>query len=303
MATTTATTSPLRLGIDLGGTKIEAAALDDAGAVRARRRAATPRDYDQLLGVLVQLVRAVEREVGAVRTVGIGTPGQPSPVTGLMANAENTPLEGRPFARDLEVVLGRPSRLANDAACFALSEAHDGAGAGARVVVGVIAGTGIGGGVVVDGRLLGACEWGHSPLPWPDADEAAAPCTCGRHGCIEALCAGPGLARDHARATGQALTAAAIAARAREGDAAAAATIARHADRLARALASAVNLVDPDVIVLGGGVSHVDALYELVPARLARWVAVRPPRVRIVRNVHGDASGVRGAAWLWPQFS
>ncbi len=298
--TTTTTPSPLRLGIDLGGTKIEAAALDAAGAVRARRRAATPHDYDQLLGVLVQLVRAVESEVGAVRTVGVGTPGQPSPVTGLMANAENTPLEGRPFARDLEVVLGRPSRLANDAACFALSEARDGAGAGARVVAGVIAGTGVGGGLVVDGRLLGTCEWGHSPLPWADADEAAVPCTCGRHGCIEALCAGPGLARDHTRATGQTLTAAAIASLARDGDVAAGATIARHADRLARALASMVNLVDPDVIVLGGGVSHIDALYELVPARLARWVAVRPPRVRLVRNVHGDASGVRGAAWLFP---
>jgi fructokinase len=290
----------MRLGIDLGGTKIEAAVLDERGAVRARRRAATPRSYDELLGVLVQLVRAVEGEVGAVRSIGIGTPGQLSSVTGLMANAENTPLEGQPFARDLEVVLGRPSRLANDAACFALSEACDGAGAGARVVVGVIAGTGVGGGIVVDGRLLGACEWGHSPLPWSEPYEAAAPCGCGRHGCIEALLAGPGLARDHERATGQKLAGSAIAAQARAGDAASLATIERHADRMARALASVVNMVDPDVIVLGGGVSHIDALYDLVPARLAHWVAVRPPRVRVVRNLHGDASGVRGAAWLWP---
>jgi fructokinase len=301
------TTPAMRLGIDLGGTKIEAAVLDDAGAVRARRRAATPRDYGELLGVLVQLVRAVEGEVGAVRAIGIGTPGQPSPVTGLMANAENTPLEGQPFARDVELILGRPSRLANDAACFALSEASDGAGAGARVVVGVIAGTGVGGGIVVDGRLLGACEWGHSPLPWAAPYEADAPCTCGRHGCIEALLAGPGLARDHERTTGQRMPAHAIAALATSGDLEAIATIDRHADRMARALASVVNLVDPDVIVLGGGVSHIDALYELIPARLAQWVAVRPPRVRVVRNVHGDASGVRGAAWLWPageaQFS
>jgi len=293
----------MRLGIDLGGTKIEAAALDDAGTVRARRRAATPRSYDELLCVLAELIRAVESEVGVVRAVGIGTPGQPSQVTGLMANAENTPLQGQPFARDLDATLGRPSRLANDAACFALSEACDGAGAGARVVVGVIAGTGIGGGIVVDGRLLGACEWGHSPLPWAEPYEADAPCTCGRHGCIEALLAGPGLARDHERTTAQRMSGDAIAARARAGDAASIASIERHADRMARALASVINLVDPDVIVLGGGVSRIDALYDLVPARLERWVAVRPSRVRVVRNVHGDASGVRGAAWLWPPTS
>lgn len=301
MTTTPVTT--MRLGIDLGGTKIEAAVLDDAGTVRARRRTATPRCYDELLRVLGQIVRAIEGEVGAVRAVGIGTPGQPCPVTGLMVNAENTPLEGQPFARDLEAMLGRPSRLANDAACFALSEACDGAGAGARIVAGVIAGTGVGGGIVVDGRLLGACEWGHSPLPWAEPYEADAPCTCGRHGCIEALIAGPGLARDHERTTGQAIAGADIAAQARAGDAASIATIERHADRMARALAPVVNLVDPDVIVLGGGVSRIDALYELVPARLARWVAVRPPRVCVVRNVHGDASGVRGAAWLWPPTS
>jgi fructokinase len=293
----------MRLGIDLGGTKIEAAVLDDAGAVRVRRRAATPRSYNELLDEIVQIVRAVEDEVGTVRGVGIGTPGQPSRVTGLMANAENTPLEGQPFLRDLEVMVERPSRLANDAACFALSEACDGAGAGARVVVGVVAGTGIGGGIVVDGQLLGACEWGHSPLPWASPDEADVLCTCGRHGCIEALLAGPGLARDHERTTGQRSVGAVIAAQARAGDAASIATIERYADRMARALASVVNLVDPDVIVLGGGVSNIDVLYELVPARLAQWVAVRPPRVRVVRNHHGDASGVRGAAWLWPPAS
>ena len=297
---TTTSVTMMRLGIDLGGTKIEAAVLDNGGTVRARRRASTPRSYDELLGVLAQLVRAVEGEVGSVRAVGIGTPGQMSLVTGLMANAENTPLEGQPFARDLEVILGRPSRLANDAACFALSEACDGAGADAHVVVGIVAGTGVGGGVVVDGRLLGACEWGHSPLPWPEPYEAEAPCTCGRRGCIEALLAGPGLARDHERATGERIAGTTIAARARAGDAASVATIERYADRMARALASIVNLVDPDVIVLGGGVSNIDALYELVPARLERWLAVRLARVRVLRNVHGDASGVRGAARLWP---
>jgi fructokinase len=214
-------------------------------------------------------------------------------------NAENTALEGRPFDVDLERVLERPARLANDAACFALSEAVDGAGAGARVVFGVIVGTGTGGGIVVDGRPLGACEWGHNPLPSPADDELDAPCTCGRRGCIEAFLSGPGLALDHAHTTGEPLTARAIAARAAEGDRRCLATLDRYADRMARALASVINVIDPDVIVLGGGLSAIEALYQRVPARWARRLA-STPRARLVRNRHGDASGVRGAAWLWP---
>ena len=290
----------MRLGVDLGGTKIEAAALDDAGVIRASRRIATPSDYDGILGALVQLLRAIEREAGPIHAVGVGAPGGRSPVTGLIHNAENTALEGQPFDVDLQRVLDRPARLGNDAACFALSEAVDGAGAGARVVFGVIVGTGTGGGLVVDGAPVGVCEWGHNPLPWPVARELGAPCTCGRTGCIEAYLSGPGVARDHAEVAGERLTAHAIAARAAEGDRACLATLDRLFDRAARALASVINLVDPEVIVLGGGLSQIDAFYTEVPARWSRWIATRTTRARLVRNRHGDASGVRGAAWLWP---
>jgi fructokinase len=290
----------MRLGVDLGGTKIEAAALDDAGVIRASRRVATPRSYDGILGALVQLLRAIEREAGPVHAVGVGAPGGRSPVTGLIHNAENTALEGQRFDVDLERVLERPARLANDAACFALSEAVDGAGAGARVVFGVICGTGTGGGVVVDGAPLGTCEWGHNPLPWATPGERNAPCSCGRSGCIEAFLSGPGVARDHAQVTGELLGARAIAARAAEGDDACAATLDRFHDRAARALAMVINLLDPEVIVLGGGLSAIDAIYTQVPARWGRWIATRTARARLAKNTHGDASGVRGAAWLWP---
>jgi fructokinase len=295
----------MRIGIDLGGTKIEAAAIDDAGELRARRRVATPPHYDDVLGTLVQLVRAIEREVGEARSVGIGTPGGPSPKDGLMQNAENTALQGQPFERDLARVLDRPTRLANDAACFALSEAIDGAGTGARVVFGVIVGTGCGGGIVVDGRVLSGanatgCEWGHNPISRPTPREAAATCTCGRRACVEAFLSGPAIARDHREVTGEALPAEKIAARALEGSPGALATIERYVDRMARALAPVINLLDPDVIVLGGGVSGIEALYAQVPARWGRWIAADPVRTRLVRARHGDASGVRGAARLWP---
>lgn len=297
----------MRIGIDLGGTKIEAAALDDRGLIRARRRVPTPRSYDELLGGLVQLVRGLEREAGPADAIGVGTPGSRSPHSGLFVNAENTALQGQPFDRDLERVLERDVRVANDAACFALSEAIDGAGAGAGLVFGVIVGTGCGGGVIAGGRTLGGangmgCEWGHNALPWAGSDlERTSPCSCGRLGCIEAFLSGPGLARDHERTTGQVLSAVTIAARAAEGEAAARATLERYADRMARALAWVINLLDPDVIVLGGGLSMIEALYTMVPARWGRWIAADPVMTRLVPNQHGDASGVRGAAWLWPR--
>jgi len=295
----------MRMGIDLGGTKIEAAILDDDGVIRARRRVPTPRSYEQILGSLLQLVRALEREAGPVRSIGVGTPGGRSPRTGLIQSAENTALQGQPFDRDLERVLGVPIRLANDALCFALSEAKDGAGAGAHVVFGVIIGTGTGGAIVVDGqslpggRALG-CEWGHNPLARPTPREAVASCTCGRKGCIEAFLSGPGLARDHAEATGVMLPAEVIATRALEGDIAATATMERYFDRMARALATVINLLVPDVIVLGGGVSRIGTLYAQVPARWGRWVVADTVETRLIENRHGDASGVRGAASLWP---
>ncbi|HVK74573.1 MAG TPA: ROK family protein [Kofleriaceae bacterium] len=293
----------MRLGIDLGGTKIEAAVLDETGAVRARRRVATPRVYDEVLAALTGLVAALEGEAGPVASIGVGTPGTRSPRTGLMQNAENTALQGRAFDRDLAGVLGRPVRLANDALCFALSEAVDGAGAGAGVVFGAIVGTGTGGAIVAGGRAIASaggigCEWGHNSLPWPTAGEAGVPCTCGRTSCVEAFLSGPGLERDHAVATGETTPAAVIVERAAAGEPAAVATLDRYVDRMARALASVINLVDPDVIVLGGGVSRVDALYTEVPARWGRWTATDSVVTRLVRSQHGDASGVRGAAWL-----
>jgi fructokinase len=297
----------MRIGVDLGGTKIEAAALGADGRGLFRRRVATPQgDYDATLRAIASLVADAERATGARGTVGIGVPGIPSPATGLMKNANSTCLNGRPFVADVEKLLAREVRVANDANCFALSEATDGAGAGARVVFGVIVGTGTGGGVVVDGRVLVgpngvAGEWGHNPLPWMNDDERPGPpCFCGKRGCIETFLSGPGVARDHAERTGATLDAPEIARRAAAGDAAARETFSRHADRMARALASVVDLIDPDVIVLGGGVSNLAHLYEDVPRLWGRYVfsdrvdtALRPPK-------HGDASGVRGAAWLWP---
>jgi fructokinase len=297
----------MRIGIDLGGTKIEAIALDAAGATLARRRIDTPRDdYPGTLGAIAGLVAALETETGRRGTVGVGTPGALSPFTGRMRNANSTWLNGRALHEDLALALGRQVRLANDADCFALSEATDGAAAGARTVFGVIIGTGTGAGVVIDGRLLSgpnaiAGEWGHNPLPWPNPDEWPGPaCYCGKRGCIETFVSGPGLAADFARATGGPMTAADIATAAEAGDAAAGAALDRHADRLARGLASVINILDPEVIVLGGGLSNLTHLYTAVPMLLGRYLFSDGIATRLVPPRHGDSSGVRGAAWLWP---
>lgn len=297
---------PLRIGIDLGGTKIEAAALDSSGAIRFRRRVATPSgDYAATIRAISGLVAAAERELGESGTVGIGIPGAISPATGLVKNANSTCLIGHPFDRDLAAALGRPVRLANDADCFALSEAVDGAGSGAPTVFGVILGTGAGGGVVVRGRLLAgpnaiAGEWGHSPLPWPRDDERPGTrCYCGKLGCIETFVSGPGLARDHAAHTGETLSAVEVAARADAGDLPAEATLRRYEDRLARALATVINLIDPHVIVLGGGLGQISRLYRSVPALWGAYVFSDTVATRLVPPRYGDSSGVRGAAWLW----
>jgi fructokinase len=296
----------MRIGVDLGGTKIEAVALDRDGQERGRRRVPTPRGrYGATLAAITTLVEGLERQSGEPARVGIGMPGALSPATGLVKNANSVWLNGRPLRQDLERLLHRPLRFANDANCFALSEARDGAGEGAPVVFGVILGTGTGGGVVVHGRVLGgpnavAGEWGHNPLPWPRPGEwPGAACYCGRTGCVETFLSGPGVSRDHREATGEELDATTIAGRAADGDAACEATLARYEERLARALATVVNLLDPDVIVLGGGLSNLTRLYEGVPERWGAWVfsdrvdtTLRPPK-------HGDSSGVRGAAWLW----
>jgi len=278
----------MRLGVDLGGTKIEVAVLDAEGRVAVRKREATPReDYAEALRRLSGMVLDAEREAGERCTAGVGLPGYLS-AAGVVRNAYNTPLTGRPLKRDLEAALGRELRFANDANCFALSEARDGAARGARVVFGAILGTGAGGGIAVDGRVPGGhealgAEWGHNPLPWMRPDEAPGPrCTCGREGCIEQFVAGPALARERARSP--------------EAEA-----LARYADRLARALAHVVNLLAPDVIVLGGGVSNVEPLYAALPPLLARYVYRGEIETPVRRAAHGDASGVRGAAMLWDE--
>lgn len=297
----------LAIGIDLGGTKVEVVAIDGAGTELIRRRVPSPRDdYRATVEAVAALVEGAEAELGRRGTVGVSHPGAVSPSTGLMKNSNSTWLNGRPFDRDLCQRLGRPVAFANDANCLALSEATDGAGAGAGVVFAVILGTGVGGGVVVGGRVLAganaiAGEWGHNPLPWPGDGERPGPaCYCGLSGCVETWLCGPGLAADHARVTGEAgLRAQEIAARADAGDAAAAATLARYEDRLARALATVVNLLDPDVVVLAGGLSNVGRLYANVPAAWGRYVFTdTAPRTRLLPPVHGDSTGVRGAAWL-----
>jgi fructokinase len=296
----------LRIGIDLGGTKIEIVALDEDGRVRHRARTATPRDdYPGTIRAMADLVRGAEAALGSNASVGVGMPGAISPATGLVKNANSVWLIGQRIDADLEEALGRAVRFANDANCFALSEATDGAGAGAETVFGVIVGTGCGGGLVVQGHVCRgpnaiAGEWGHNPLPWPAAEELPGPpCYCGKHGCIETYLSGTGLARDHRAATGERIDAAAIAASAASGNPRARATLHRYADRMARALASIINVVDPDVIVLGGGVSNITELYDLVPARWGAYVFSDQVATKLVPPVHGDASGVRGAAWLW----
>ena len=296
----------MRIGVDLGGTKIAAIALDDDGRELARRRLPTPRgDYAATLAAIVELAASLEAETGRRATVGIGLPGAISPATGCVKNANSVWLNGRPLAEDLEARLRRPLRLANDANCFALSEAVDGAGAGARAVFGVIVGTGTGGGIVVHGRVWSgpnaiAGEWGHNPLPWPSDDERPGPaCYCGKSGCIETFLSGPGLSRDHARTAGEELSPADIVAAAERGDARAEETLARYEERMARSLASVVNVLDPDVIVLGGGMSKAARLYASVPRLWQRYAFSDRVDTRLLPPVHGDSSGVRGAAWLW----
>jgi len=296
----------MRIGIDLGGTKIEGIAIDDGGGERLRRRVAAPRgDYARTLDAVVSLVQDIEREVGVHGTVGVGIPGTISPATGLIKNSNSTWLIGRPLGEDLPRLLDRPVRFANDANCFALSEATDGAAAGADVVFGVIIGTGTGGGVVVNRRVLVganaiAGEWGHNPLPSPRDDERPGPaCYCGRRGCVETFLSGPGLARDYAERGGSPLTAQQIALRAAAQEPLADQSIARYEERMARALASVINVLDPDVIVLGGGLSNIDRLYDRVPALWTPHVFSDRVGTRLARAKHGDSSGVRGAAWLW----
>jgi fructokinase len=296
----------MRIGIDLGGTKIEGIALDAGGRDVARKRVATPRNYGDTLACISGLVAELEQVAGARASVGIGIPGTEVRATGLIKNANSTWLIGRPLRQDVERMLGRPVRLMNDADCFALSEAADGAGAGHDVVFGVILGTGVGGGIVVRGECLDgpnsiAGEWGHNPLPWPEPHELPGPsCYCGRSGCIETWLAGPGMARDHARLNGVMLSTREIVAQAAAGDAACRATLLRYHERLGRALASVINVLDPDVVVLGGGMSNLPGLAERVGAEVARHVFSDRFLTPVRRNVHGDSSGVRGAAWLWP---
>ena len=295
-----------RIGIDLGGTKIEISILDAKGELSLRRRVATPAgDYPATLEAISRLVADVERERGTQCSVGIAMPGALSLATGLVKNSNSTCLNGKPFKTDIEARLGRGVRMANDANCFALSEAVDGAARGAAVVFGVILGTGVGGGLVVNAEIVTganaiAGEWGHNPLPLTAEEAPPLPrCYCGREGCVEAFLSGPSLAADHERATGERIDPAQIAARAATGDAGCEATLCRYERRLARALAVVINIVDPDVIVLGGGLSNLQRLYGNVPSLWTSVVFSDALRTRLVAPMHGDSGGVRGAAWLW----
>jgi fructokinase len=295
----------VRIGVDIGGTKIAGALLDSAGRVVESQRVPAPQDYSASIQAVSDLVAHLRERADGPCRVGVATPGCISPDTGRMINAKNTPLQGRAFGHDLEAKLG-PVRIANDANCFALSEAVDGAAEGAAIVVGVILGTGVGSGLVFDRRVIAgaggtAGEWGHNPLPWPRPEEYESPaCSCGKRGCIEAWLSGPGLARDHERVTGESLEPREIDQRAANGDAESLASLERYYDRLARALATLINVLDPHAIVLGGGASNLNDLAARAHERLAPWVFSDRVRATVVRNRHGDASGVRGAAWLWP---
>jgi fructokinase len=297
----------MRIGIDLGGTKIEAIALGDGGIELFRHRVPTPSgDYDATLRAIAELVASVEASVGQQGSIGIGTPGAVSPRTGLMKNSNSVVLNGRPLDRDLQAKLGRAIRIENDANCFALSEAVDGAARDASVVFGVILGTGVGAGIVIEQRIIAgrnriAGEWGHNPMPWPRAEELPGPaCYCGKRGCIETFLSGPGLAREYRIRTGNEMTANEIATSTDVGSPEALAVMETYEDRLARGLAHVINIVDPDVIVLGGGLSNIARLYGTVPALLQRYVFSDGVATPVVRAMHGDSSGVRGAAWLWP---
>ena len=295
----------LRFGVDLGGTKIEIIALGPDGRERLRRRIATPQeDYRAILAAVAGLVREAEAELNDTGSVGIGTPGSISRASGLLRGSNSICLNGKPIRTDLEGLLGRTVQITNDANCFALSEATDGGGAGAEVVFGVILGTGVGAGIAVRGRVLTgpnaiAGEWGHNPLPWPRDDERPGPpCFCGHSGCIETRLSGPGLERDHLEVTGERLISLDIAARASAGDSACEASMRRYEERLARSLAHVINILDPDTIVLGGGMSNIDRLYRSIPELWMSWVFSDRVDTNLVRHVHGDSSGVRGAAWL-----
>lgn len=297
----------MRLGIDLGGTKIEIIALQNDGAILARHRVATPQgDYAATVESIAQLVRQTESELGQSGSVGVAIPGAISVHTGTVKNANSTCLIGQPLQDDLQHVLQRQIRISNDANCFALSESVDGAAKGAGVVFGVIIGTGTGGGIVIDGKVVEgvnriAGEWGHNPLPWPRADELPGPdCYCGKQGCIETFLSGPGMARDHVYQTRQTLNAEQIVQQACQGDVAAQQTLQRYQDRMARALASVINILDPDVIILGGGMSNIQSLYESVPRLWTQYVFSDVVETRLLPPQYGDSSGVRGAAWLWP---
>ncbi|MFO1038749.1 MAG: ROK family protein [Geminicoccaceae bacterium] len=295
----------IAIGVDLGGTKIEVVALDESGKEVIRRREPTPRgSYEATLDAIVGLIHGVEKELGAKATVGISHPGAVSPATGLMKNANSIWLNGRAFDRDLKEKLGRNIAFANDANCLALSEATDGAGVGAPVVFAVITGTGIGGGVVMNGKVLVGAnaiggEWGHNPLPYPNESERPGPaCYCGRYGCIETWLSGTGFANDHRRTWGENLKGPEIIAKLEAGDHAAETTLHAYTDRFARCLAGIINVLDPDVIVLAGGMSNVKPLYTAIPARWGRYVFSDHVATKLLPPVHGDSTGVRGAAWL-----
>ena len=296
----------MKIGFDVGGTKIEALAIDDQRQVRLRQRIATPRgNYDATIRAIADLAGTFLRELKEPCTIGVGIPGTISPSSGLVKNANSVWLIGKPLQQDLERLLSQPLRFSNDANCFALSEATDGAAAGASVVFGVIVGTGTGGGIVAHGRVLSgphhiAGEWGHNPLPWPEPDEwPGPPCYCGHTGCIETFLSGPALAHAYERRTGELVDATEVARRAEQNEYAAAEVMAGYEHRMARALASVINMLDPDVIVLGGGLSNIDRLYTNVPRLWKSFVFSDHVETPLVKAAHGDASGARGAAWLW----
>jgi len=296
----------MRIGIDLGGTKISGIVLDPKGKPQTYERVATPAgDYRGTLQAIVDLIAGLERQTGVAGSIGIGTPGALSPATGLMRNSNSTCLNGMPLKQDIEALLGRTVQMANDADCFALSEASDGAGQGAASVFGVILGTGVGGGLVIDGQLVNgsnaiAGEWGHNSLPWMASEEhPGLPCYCGNVGCIETFLSGPGLQIHHYNATREQMTAKQLV-EVIDNNPTARNSIDQYIDRLARALSSVINIVDPEVIILGGGLSNIDLLYERVPERWGPYVFSDAVSTRLVKHRHGDDSGVRGAAWLEP---